>query len=66
MSVGLDDYGGGHLIECLNDDQRDHIDELAVELWGAAQQTEGLLHDANLTQSFDFKLQLKRKPLIRA
>ena len=64
--MGLDDYGGGHLIECWNDDQRDHIDELAVELWGAAQQTECLLRDADLTQSFDFMLQLKRKPLNRA
>ena len=58
-------FAGGRLSEYLEDDQKAHIDEVAVEVHAALQRIESLCGDAEVGDPFGFLLRLKESPLVQ-
>ena len=66
LGITEDGYVGGRLIEYLDDEQREHVDEIAREVSAATASIEAMARarEAN-TDPFGFLLDLKREPLTK-
>ncbi len=64
--LGIADTGyvGGRLVEYLTDEQKERVDEVAVEVRGALERIEALSQDTTLAP-FDFLIELKKAPLVK-
>lgn len=65
LGVGAGGFAGGRLTEYLDEGQKERLDSLAQEVYGALGRIEGLAKEGAAGKApFDFLLELKRAPLL--
>ncbi len=65
LGVSATGFASGRLSEYLNDEQRAHIDDLAVEVHRACERIQQRCTAEDAAHPFDFLLSLKEDPLVR-
>ncbi len=64
LGIAKTGYAGGRLVEYLTDEQKERVDEVAIEVHGALERIEALSQSTTLTP-FDFLIELKKAPLVK-
>lgn len=64
LGVTAQGFAGGRLAEYLDEEQKDRIDDVAVEVHGACERIGQLCGPAEAASPFEFLLSLKKAPLI--
>ena len=64
LGIAKTGYAGGRLVEYLTDEQKERVDEVAIEVHGALERIEALSQSTTLAP-FDFLIELKKAPLVK-
>jgi hypothetical protein len=64
LGVASDGFHGGRLSEYLSDDQLEHVDVLAAEVFEALEHIEKSVQEMIPSDPFEYLLELKRTPLL--
>lgn len=64
LGVTPEGFAAGRLVEYLSDEQKTHLDQIAIEAMAALERIEALAASKGRREAFDFLLELKRAPLV--